>query len=162
MKTKTVVNKRRLRLPQRQSAHLTILARKRYPYEACGLLLGTIVPVQTRGNPGSKRRTTQVEQVLEADNLERDRGRGHDRYLLDPVAFVRADEVARNCGLEILGIWHTHPDHPARPSETDRQAAWPDYSYLIASVDDRGAITMRSWSLDGESFVEELIEEIPS
>jgi proteasome lid subunit RPN8/RPN11 len=59
--------------------------------------------------------------------------------------------------LEIIGIWHSHPDHPARPSETDRAAAWEGWSYLIASVTKHGVADLRSWRLQGKDFVEENI-----
>jgi len=57
-----------------------------------------------------------------------------------------------------VGIWHSHPDHPARPSETDRAAAWEGWSYLIASVTDAGLSELRSWRLSGERFLEEPVE----
>jgi proteasome lid subunit RPN8/RPN11 len=57
----------------------------------------------------------------------------------------------------VIGVWHTHPDHPARPSETDRAAAWAGWSYLILSVTARGVADVKSFRLHGEAFVEEEI-----
>lgn len=116
-----------------------------YPHEVCGLLLG-------RRQSGR----VEVREVRSAANLVTDRAR--DRYLLDPVEFLRADRDARDAGLEILGFWHTHPDHPARPSETDKAQAWQGYVYLILSVSERGVEEMRGWCLVDDEFVEGAIE----
>jgi len=116
-----------------------------YPHETCGLMLGE------RGNGG-----IVIHRVVQAKNLNRERAR--DRYELDPLDFLAADTEARDLGLEVLGVWHSHPDHPARPSETDRAAAWPDWSYVIVSVTGAGAQDVRSWRLNGHNeFEEEVI-----
>ncbi|MCW3478318.1 M67 family metallopeptidase [Neisseriaceae bacterium JH1-16] len=123
---------------------LRVTARQGYPHEACGLLIGR--------RCGSVHRVTAMR---EARNLNRERA--HDRYELDPADYMAAEMEAREAGQEIVGIWHTHPDHPARPSETDRAAAWPNWSYLILSVDSAKVSAVTSWRLDGEVFVEEEI-----
>jgi proteasome lid subunit RPN8/RPN11 len=117
-----------------------------YPHEVCGLLLGR----QVNGD-------TWVERVTEARNLATDRLA--DRYALDPDDFLAADTAARRDGLDVVGIWHTHPDHPARPSRTDLEAAWEGYAYLILSVRRDGVADMRAWRLNGTAFVEQPIEE---
>ncbi|MGH8508908.1 MAG: Mov34/MPN/PAD-1 family protein, partial [Gammaproteobacteria bacterium] len=66
-----------------------------------------------------------------------------------------ADRDARARGLEIVGVWHSHPDHPAEPSETDRAAAWEGWSYLIVSVARDGINAIRSWRRDAGQFYEE-------
>ena len=115
-----------------------------YPHERCGVLLG-------RASDG----IVSVEDALPARNLNTQRAR--DRYELDPDDLLRADAQARERQLDIVGIWHTHPDHPARPSDTDRALAWEAWSYLIVSVDAAGVQSMRSWRLDGHAFVEEAV-----
>lgn len=75
---------------------------------------------------------SRVDESMECANLNTERA--HDRYDLDPVSFNDADMVAREKGLEITGIYHSHPDHPARPSETDTQRAWTGWGYLIMSI----------------------------
>lgn len=115
-----------------------------YPHETCGLLVG-------RSDGG----TTRVEDLVQARNLNTERA--HDRYELDPADLLATDRAARERGLEIVGVWHSHPDHPAVPSATDRDAAWPDWSYLIATVTREGMRELRSWRLDGDGFVEEEI-----
>ena len=119
-------------------------ARGGYPRERCGLLLG-----QARDG------VVRVVEVVQARNANTERA--HDRYELDPGDFLRADRQARARRLEIVGIWHTHPDHPARPSATDREQAWEGWSYLILSVDRHGVQALRSWRLDGHDFVEEAV-----
>lgn len=121
-------------------------ARADYPHEACGLLVGRDTP-----------EVTVVERSEPARNLAVDRLT--DRYLLDPDDFYAADHAARRDGLDIVGVWHTHPDHPARPSPTDLEAAWPGYSYLIVSVAARGVVARRAWRLDGDKFIEQEIED---
>jgi len=116
-------------------------AEDRYPHEACGLLIGSVAEGRT-----------VVERAALARNLDRERA--HDRYELDPADHLRAERTARAEGLDVVGIWHTHPDHPARPSRTDFERAWPGWSYLIASVG-RGGLELRSWRLEDDAFVEE-------
>src|SRR6267142_1154803 len=113
-----------------------------YPEETCGLLVGRTALGRT-----------EAARATRAKNLNRERAR--DRYDLDPDDFLAADLQARAEGLEIVGIWHSHPDHPAQPSETDRAAAWEGWSYVIVEVTARGVAALRSWRLEGQLFVEE-------
>jgi proteasome lid subunit RPN8/RPN11 len=80
---------------------------------------------------------------------------------LAPQDFIAADTEAQKAGLEIVGVWHSHPDHPARPSEVDRKSAWEGWSYLILAVKHDGIHDLRSWRLVSEHFVEESIEPCP-
>jgi proteasome lid subunit RPN8/RPN11 len=123
---------------------LNAFALQGYPRETCGLLLGV-----RRGDEHA------VTEVRRARNLDVERA--EDRYELDPDDFFAADREARAAGLGIVGIWHSHPDHPARPSATDRDGAWPGWSYLIVSVGRDGVGEIRSWRLNGGDFVEEAI-----
>ncbi|MDX1578260.1 MAG: M67 family metallopeptidase [Gemmatimonadota bacterium] len=130
-----------IELPTALRRRIEKWARTAYPLEACGLLIGTT---------GDER--LRVEAVRLARNLERERPA--DRYELDPRAFLRADRDARAAGLEVIGFWHSHPDAPAAPSETDRTAAWPGYAYLIVSVRSGRMAESRSWTLVDEEFLE--------
>ena len=87
-----------------------------------------------------------AEVVHPARNLNVERA--HDRYELDPRDQLAAERAARDSGREVIGVWHTHPDHPATPSETDRAAAWSGWSYLILSVVRGELAELRSWRLD--------------
>ena len=82
-----------------------------------------------------------------------------NRYLISPEDVARADREAGKLGLDIIGFFHSHPDHPARPSETDREFAWPNISFVIMSVRQGRAMDVRSWVLrdDRSAFDEELI-----
>ena len=94
-------------LVERMLAH----ARGGYPFEACGVFLGK----PRHGAP------LVVEDVVPVVNRETEKPRV--RYAIAPEDLIRVDREARARGLEIIGYFHTHPDHPARPSETDRQRA---------------------------------------
>jgi proteasome lid subunit RPN8/RPN11 len=119
-----------------------------YPEECCGVLIGRDAQ---NGGPAS------VEQVVAADNERADSR--HNRYVISPQALLRAQRDARERGLEIVGYYHSHPDHPARPSEFDREHAWPGTSYLIVSIEKGKAVDRRSWRLrdDRTAFDEEEI-----
>jgi proteasome lid subunit RPN8/RPN11 len=106
-----------------------------YPDECCGILLG-------RETDGAR----VVARLLQIDNqwdaVERRR-----RFLIQPDDLLRAERAARRDGLDVLGFYHSHPDAPARPSEFDREHAWPWYTYLIASVEQGRYATLTGWQL---------------
>ena len=131
---------------RRVRAALFDRAARGYPHEVCGLLLGR-----------EAERGTAVERITQARNLAVERPA--DRYTLDPADFLAADRIARRDGLEIVGIWHTHPDHPARPSRTDHEAAWEGWSYVILSVGRGGVAARASFRLRGGRFEEQPIDE---
>ena len=117
-----------------------------YPEEVCGLLVGHTTDEDV-----------DVVRAVPARNLET--SRRQDRFKLAPDDWLATENKARAEGLEIIGIWHSHPDHPARPSQTDLKAAWEGYAYLIVSVTARGIADVRSWRLVEGSFEEQPIEE---
>jgi proteasome lid subunit RPN8/RPN11 len=134
-----------LRLPRALNRRLAKIVHAGYPEETCGVLLGD-----------QSEDAVTVVALTQARNLNREHAR--DRYELDPKDFLAADETARERKLQIVGIWHSHPDHPARPSETDRARAWEGWSYVIISVTADGVQELRSWRLSDADFVEETIE----
>ena len=73
------------------------------------------------------------------------------RYTIAPVVFLQAQREARDRRLDIIGIYHSHPDNCATPSEFDRVYAWPQYSYIIVSVQQGKACDLNSWSLDDDN-----------
>jgi proteasome lid subunit RPN8/RPN11 len=105
-----------------------------YPEEGCGVLLG-------RERDGVR----EVERIFELDNRREDSR--HNRYVISPEQFLRAEQEARAAGLDVLGFYHSHPDHPARPSAFDLEHGWPWYSYVIASVEHGRVADLRSWRL---------------
>jgi proteasome lid subunit RPN8/RPN11 len=108
-----------------------------YPNEGAGLLLGAA------GN-GSK----EVRAILPLEN--RWEGEAHakrHRFLLTSQDMLAGEQEAARRGLEVIGIFHSHPDHPAEPSGFDRDWALPWYSYLITTVAQGRAVRHRSWLL---------------
>ncbi len=134
-----------------------------YPSECCGVILGDvngackkaeeIVPLKNiRNNPG------RAQELLPLDDPARETER--NRFLLDPIDQLRVEKDARARGLEVLGYYHSHPDHPARPSNYDREHAWPWYSYVIVSIERGVAKHLTCWVLaeDRGTFLPETIE----
>ena len=119
-----------------------------YPEEGAGFLLG-----------GGAGRAPQVKAILPLDNSGED-GARHNRYLLTPQDFLRGEQEAARQGLDVLGVFHSHPDHPNQPSEFDREWAMPWFSYIITSVQAGKAAGSRSWRLeeDRSRFFEEAID----
>ena len=97
-------------------------------------------------------------RLVGAENEREDENR-HNRYLIPPEVILRTEREARADGLDVVGYYHSHPDHPSRPSDFDRDHAWPGYSYLIVSVREGRARDERSWRLsdDRSRFDEEPI-----
>ncbi len=107
-----------------------------YPEEGCGFLLGTVTGKGTN-------RVTALHQATNrrAENRER-------RYELTADDYRRADAAAQEQDLDVVGIYHSHPDHPARPSETDlAEATFPGYTYVIVSVHDGTPDAVTAWTL---------------
>ena len=123
-------------------------ARETYPAECCGVFVGRV-----------DRSAHRVETVHVADNA-RESENQHNRFLIPPEVIARVMREAAKAGLDIIGYYHSHPDHPSQPSDYDREHAWPNTSYLIFSVMKGEIATTQSWRLreDRESFEEETVE----
>jgi proteasome lid subunit RPN8/RPN11 len=121
-----------------------------YPSEGCGFLVG-----KAGGN--GEARVLGHEPV---HNQRVDAGSGRNRYEIAPADYLEAEKRLRPQGLEILGTYHSHPDHPAKPSEYDREHAWPWFRYLIVSVAKGVAGDARVWQLadDRAAFVEHTLQ----
>ena len=122
-------------------------ADRTYPDECCGLLLGNL----TAGNKivTDLWAMENAWDAAAADDLADDPHLNKTRrYWIAPQEMLAAIRAARARHLEIVGVYHSHPDHPAIPSEYDRQLAWAQYSYLIVSVPEGIASDARSWVLD--------------
>jgi len=120
-----------------------------YPEEGCGFLLGTV----------AEDGTNQVTAVRRAAN-RRSEWRTR-RYQLTADDYREADAAAREQGLDVVGIYHSHPDHPARPSETDLdEATFPGYTYVIVSVQDGTPDALTAWALapDRSEFQNEAVD----
>jgi proteasome lid subunit RPN8/RPN11 len=106
-----------------------------YPAECCGVLVGTAGDVK------------EVLRLVPATNRRTD---DPHRYLIAPDDLRRIEADLRPLRQDVLGCYHSHPDHPAVPSALDVEQAWPWYSYLIVRVDDGQAVDVASWVLDDD------------
>ena len=106
-----------------------------YPAECCGVLAG---------RPG------EVKEVLKLVPVPNRRTDDPHRYLIAPDDLRRIEAGLRSSGLEVVGCYHSHPDHPAAPSAFDTDQAWPWYSYIIVRVDRARAAELTSWVLDDD------------
>ena len=111
-------------------------AEAHYPEEGAGLILGDEV--------GERR---EARELLPLPNRREAVERGH-RYEIDPLDTLAAEDQADALGLKVIAVFHSHPDHPAAPSQTDVHFAVPWYSYLITSVRSGRAHETRAWRLD--------------
>jgi len=123
-----------------------------YPHECCGVLLGQMNDNGTR----------VVTSTARCGNTREDSP--HNRYNIDPKELVRIQREGRERGEDIIGFYHSHPDHPARWSQTDlAEAHWFSCSYVITSVDKGKAKTTNSFELSGtdesdKKLVDEKVE----
>lgn len=122
-------------------------AAEAYPHECCGALLG--------------RDSDSAREILDLLPLPNQHGSSpRNRFVITPDDFRRAEAAARERGLDLVGWYHSHPDHPALPSEYDREHAWPWYSYVIVSVEKGAPRALASWRLsdDRMRFTPELLD----
>jgi len=120
-----------------------------YPHECCGVLLGH-----------SDDDSRAVAQTVRCGNTRSDSP--HNRYHIAPQELVQIQRQAREAGLEIVGFYHSHPDHPPRWSQTDlAEAHWIGCSYVITSVEKGQAMTTNSFSLTGDGEENKRFEDEP-
>jgi len=112
-----------------------------YPHEICGLLIGKV-----------DEESWQVEEARQIENLNKERAA--DRFQLDPAGYQAVDRELRGSDMEIIGVFHSHPDCPAKPSPTDLESAWEGFLYPIISVCDGTVAEQLNWSLNetGKQF----------
>ncbi len=127
-------------LLRRVSAHVE----GTYPEEGAGFLLGS---------------DGVVREVFPLSNA-REEGARHNRYLITPEDYLNAEKRAAELGMDLVGVFHSHPDCPNVPSEYDREWAQPFFSYLITRVDRGRAVSHRSWRLaeDRSRYDEEALQ----
>ena len=115
-----------------------------YPEEGAGFLLGS---------------EGEVKEIFALPNAREDAAR-HNRYLITPEDYLKAEMKAAELGVDLIGVFHSHPDCPNVPSEYDREWAQPFFSYLITRVDEGRAVSHRSWRLaeDRSKYAEEELE----
>jgi proteasome lid subunit RPN8/RPN11 len=111
---------------------------KAYPNECCGILIGS-----------EKNGRRIVERLAPMKNVF-DAGEQYHRFSIDPLAQIEAEKSADDAGQMVLGYYHSHPDHPARPSEYDRTHVppWSFYSHIIVAIEKGRPVAMTAWFLD--------------
>ncbi|MGH7544188.1 MAG: M67 family metallopeptidase [Gemmatimonadota bacterium] len=123
-------------LREADRARLRAHAEAGYPDEVCGFLLGSME---------ASARSFDVREIRPAMN--RRASRASRRYRIDPAEYRAAEREAEEKGLELVGIYHSHPDAPAVPSRYDREHAWPNSAYVIVPVRAGRAWEPRAWLL---------------
>src|SRR5919201_7090126 len=140
-----------LKLPQSVLDALRRHGEEIYPHECCGVLLG-------RAELDDDVR--EVSRIVRAGNTRSDSP--HNRYNIDPRELIAAQQLARESGEDIVGFYHSHPDHPARWSQTDlAEAHWYGCSYVITSVNLGRADTTNSFVLAGSSEESKQFQDEP-
>jgi proteasome lid subunit RPN8/RPN11 len=119
-----------------------------FPDECCGFLYGL-------EDDQSNRNILEIGVVQNSKPGDKTR-----RFEISPIEYMNAEQYALEKKWQLLGVYHSHPNHPAIPSEHDRLAAQPFFSYVIISVLNNEIITLRSWRLnEEEQFEEEKIQD---
>lgn len=131
----------KLLLSDEVTAYMQNHAEETYPNECCGFFFG---------EGGEERIVTHIQRVTNAKEGDQRR-----RFRIDPKDYQEAEAYADENDLSFLGIYHSHPDHPAEPSEHDRKVAMPFFSYIILSVQGGETADIRSWRLNDERLFEE-------
>ncbi len=128
-----------MQLTAQVDAAIRAHGRETYPHECCGALVGT---------------GDRISDAVALPNLTEEGPRR--RFLVRPSDYRLAEQRAREQGAELLGFYHSHPDHPARPSQFDLDHAWPNFAYIIVAVATGQAGDMTVWFLkeDRSSFEE--------
>ena len=147
-------------LPYQHLQTIRTHAERAYPNECCGLILGhpgteeteetgrekeSVEVWKTQNTWGESSPDTPLSDGASERSFTQER-----RYTIAPEEMLAAQRYARDRHLSIIGIYHSHPNHPAIPSECDRALAWSEYSYIIVSVEGGSAADVRSWQLDGD------------
>ncbi len=127
------------------------ICEKGFPNEVCGVLIGK-----------KNKEIFIIDDYYICENLNKERS--IDRYELNPIDYIKAEDRAKKSNASIIGIYHSHPNHPAIASETDKMFAWPDMAYLIYSIYDGKFKNLISWQIDESEDVfaqinTELIDE---
>jgi proteasome lid subunit RPN8/RPN11 len=140
-----------IKIPKQLTLQIEQHGEQTYPEECCGIILGK--------SDGDER---DVEQIVELDNAQEENRRR--RFLISPEQYMRAEKIATEKKLELLGFYHSHPDHPALPSAFDTEHALPWFAYVITSVEKGKAVRTTAWLLNEtrERFNEQAIQTLNS
>lgn len=134
----TIKDQNKIKLSDAVQRTIITHAEASFPEECCGFLYG---------KEGAVRQLQIARAVANVDTVDKQK-----RFAIDPYDYLKAERYAKESGLDLLGIYHSHPNHPAIPSTEDIRAAVPAFSYLIISVQEGKADHLRSWRLDDEKM----------
>ena len=137
-----------IHLPTQQRQEIIAHGERDYPFECCGLLLGIFAE-------GGDKVCSEIYPISNA----REEAAKRNRFLIRPEELLRGEKFASGKGLDVVGFYHSHPDHPAVPSQYDLDHAWPLYSYIVVSIRLGQGEDLRSWEMqsDRSRFDEEEI-----
>lgn len=138
-----------LQIPKPEYLKILTHGEEAYPEECCGVMIGNY--------------DNNLAIVQEARRMRNvNEGTKNTRYTIDPLALMKLEDELDLKELQILGIYHSHPNHPAKLSETDFEFAWPNLSYAVLTVTKSKAKEMTSWRLEmnGSEKVKFIHEEI--
>jgi proteasome lid subunit RPN8/RPN11 len=138
-----------LRLPSSLARQIEAEGVAAYPNECCGIMYGR------------DDKENRIVEKLEAVANDFDETERYHRFSISPQQLMAAEKKAGAENRLVLGFYHSHPDHPSRPSEYDREHAWPFYSYVIVAIAKKQPAAMTSWMLDEatEQFSQQEIKE---
>ena len=119
-------------------------ARSTYPEECCGLLIGR------NSNPRHVQHTFATRNAAQPPRFK--------RYSIDPIELIHASNEARRTNLELIGVYHSHPDAPVEPSQVDLDNAWPNFTYIVISLERGAPRDVGAWSLNAVAATLELEE----
>lgn len=164
-----------LALTQQHMSEMSAHAERVYPEECCGLMLGQIDRQAACAAASDSAIHKHVVELVPVDNQwllddSSDTDLTSDialskarRYAIAPKDMLRVQKQARAKSLKIIGIYHSHPDHDAVPSECDRAQAWPEYAYTILSVKQGKTADICNWALDSNhQFQPEAMQICPT
>jgi proteasome lid subunit RPN8/RPN11 len=126
-----------IKLTTQQRNEIAAHGERDYPYECCGLLLGSFSAV------GGGKVCSEVYPISNA----REEKAKRNRFLIRPEELMRGEKYAASKNLDVVGFYHSHPDHPAVPSRYDLDHAWPIYSYVVVAVKTGRAEDLTSWEM---------------
>ena len=140
-----------IRLTPQHRNQIAAHGERDYPHECCGLMLGAFAA-------GDLKTIAEIYPISNA----REEAAKRNRFLITPEEFMEGEEYAQQNGLDVVGFYHSHPDHPAVPSGYDLDHAWPLYSYIVVAVKAGTAGDIRSWEMepDRSKFTEEEIQAL--
>jgi proteasome lid subunit RPN8/RPN11 len=138
-----------IQLDDVRRSQITQHGERDYPHECCGLLLGSF----------SRESVKTISEVYPISNAREEKAK-RNRFLIRPEELMRGERYASERGVDVIGFYHSHPDHPAVPSQFDLEHAWPLYSYVIVAVSAGSSADVRSWQMetDRSKFTEEEIQ----